>query len=79
MAQADFSQFLEEWIEAGLGGRFDAALTKATRDEENAAFFATYRAQRARGYSAEEIAEMRAAFGPGETVVNIITGERIRL
>jgi hypothetical protein len=25
---------------------------------------------------AEELAEMRAAFGPGEVVVNIFTGER---
>ena len=29
--------------------------------------------------SAEEREEMRAAFGPGTTVVNIITGERTRL
>ncbi len=31
------------------------------------------------GTSAEEREEMRAAFGPGTTVVNIITGERTRL
>ena len=29
--------------------------------------------------SAEEMFEMRAAFGPGETVVNVITGESITL
>lgn len=27
----------------------------------------------------EEIAEMRAAFGSGETVINVITGEKIKL
>lgn len=30
-------------------------------------------------YSAEEMFEMRAAFGEGETVVNVITGEKIQL
>lgn len=28
---------------------------------------------------AEEVAEMRAAFGPGKTVVNILTGERTEI
>jgi hypothetical protein len=28
---------------------------------------------------AEQISEMRAAFGPGETVVNILTGEITKL
>ena len=32
-----------------------------------------------RGPDEEEKAEMRAAFGTGSTVVDIITGERIRL
>lgn len=41
---------------------------------------ALYRASlRAHGHSEEEKAEMRAAFGAGETVVDVITGERIAL
>jgi hypothetical protein len=36
-------------------------------------------AQRNRTYSEEEKFEMRAAFGEGETVVNILTGEKIQL
>lgn len=31
------------------------------------------------GYSEEEKAEMRAAFGPNANVVNVITGQRIEL
>ena len=31
------------------------------------------------GYSDEERYEMRAAFGPNETVVDVLTGERIEL
>ena len=38
----------------------------------------SYRAAR-RTSSAEEMAEMRAAFGEGTTVVDVLTGEKIRL
>jgi hypothetical protein len=34
------------------------------------------RANKGRKRSAEEMSEMRAAFGPGETVVDVITGEK---
>ncbi len=41
---------------------------------------ATYRLDREEnGYSDEELFEMRAAFGDGETVVDVITGETIKL
>ncbi|KKL14106.1 hypothetical protein LCGC14_2519060 [marine sediment metagenome] len=42
---------------------------------------ARYTASRARmtdDQRAEEAAEIRAAFGPGETIVNVITGERTK-
>ena len=55
----------------------DEEATRKAREEENAAFFERYR--RNHKTSDEEKAEMRAAFGRGSTVVNIITGERIRL
>lgn len=49
------------------------------RDLETAAFVADYRAaQRNRRPSAEERFELRAAFGPGRTVVNVLTGRRTR-
>ena len=58
----------------------DAEATRAAREEETAAFFESYRkANRNRRRSAEELHEMRAAFGTGTTVVDIITGERVRL
>jgi hypothetical protein len=54
------------------------AASVAKRDEETAAFIAEYR-RTARAPSAEQRADMRAAFGAGATVVNVITGRKIRL
>lgn len=48
--------------------------TKAARAAEVEAELAEYR-RNAKPTSTEEIAEMRAAFGKGQTVVNILTGE----
>ena len=56
----------------------DAEATNAARDEEVQRSLATYRAN-AKPASEEEKNEMRAAFGKGQTVVNILTGERIKL
>ncbi len=52
--------------------------TKAARAAEVERELAEYRASY-KGPSAEERAEMRAAFGPGTKVVNVITGEEIDL
>ena len=51
---------------------------RAAEEAETAAFLENYR-KNTKGPSEEEKAEMRAAFGTGTTVCNIITGERIRL
>ncbi len=54
----------------------------AARDADLAAFMVSYREARANRtpeQRAEELFEMRAAFGPGETVVNVLTGERTKL
>ena len=58
--------------------KVDAEATKAARDEEVSRSLAEYR-RNARPASEEELSEMRAAFGEGETVVNILTGERYAL
>lgn len=58
-----------------LGMPFDHTLSSATQSQETADFLSAYRAN-ARAPSAEELLEMRAAFGPGETVVNVLTGQR---
>ena len=49
--------------------------TMAAREDEATRSLAEYR-RNARPASAEELDEMRAAFGEGQTVVNILTGER---
>ena len=58
--------------------RADAAATAAAREAEAERELAQYRAAK-RPHSAEELAEMRAAFGSGTTVVDVITGEKIEL
>lgn len=52
----------------------------AAREADDSKFIAEYK-ERMKNYvpSAEEMYEMRAAFGEGETVVNVITGEKIQL
>ena len=57
---------------------FSAEATAAKREAQTAAFLDSYR-RNYKGPSEEEKAEMRAAFGEGATVVNIITGEKTRL
>ena len=56
----------------------DAKATAAARDEEVSRSLSAYRANR-KPVNEEEKNEMRAAFGKGQTVVNILTGERITL
>lgn len=67
---------LEDWAELGLP--FDIEASAAARDAELADFLADYRANPPEP-TREEMFEMQAAFGKGATVVNAITGRRIRL
>lgn len=49
-------------------------------DDYNDAFISDYkRKMKNHRHSDEEMFEMRAAFGPGATVVNVITGKKTRL
>ena len=57
---------------------FSAEVTAAKREAQTAAFLDSYR-RNYKGPSAEERMEMEAAFGKGATVVNVITGKRIKL
>ena len=57
---------------------FDEEASRAAEEVETAAFLEGYR-RSYKGPSEEEKAEMRAAFGTGSTVVDVITGKRIRL
>ena len=69
----DFCEKLEY-----AGFPFSREATRAARDAQNAESLAAYRESR-RGFTAEEIAQARAAFGKGETIVDILTGETITL
>lgn len=58
----------------------DLEATATARQAETAKHLNAYRESRAKhGYSQEELHEMRAAFGTGSTVVDIITGKKIKL
>ncbi len=58
--------------------RVDTAVTRAAREAEVERELTEYRANY-KGPSTEELAEMRAAFGPGTKVRNILTGDLIEL
>ena len=57
----------------------DTVAQKAARNAEIDAFLTEYRAQQADEVNDEQYAEMQAAFGSGEVVVNVITGRRTQL
>ena len=56
---------------------FSEEATAAKREAQTAEFLGSYR--RNHRTTTEERAEMEAAFGKGTTVVNIITGKKIKL
>lgn len=58
--------------------RVNVEATRAAREAEEIVFLAEYRARRT-SPDAEELAEMQAAFGAGATVVDVLTGEIIKL
>lgn len=59
------------------GGTIDLNETAKAREIEVEKELAEYR-RNYKGPSAEELAEMKAAFGPGEVVVDLITGKKYR-
>ena len=63
-----------------LGIEFDAEETEIAREYACKESIARYKAaQKNRKPSEEELYEMRAAFGTGKTIVDVITGKTIRL
>jgi hypothetical protein len=69
---------LAAWLVLGLITEVQARLTSEARQVADAEFLARYRANPPQP-GAEQIAGMRAAFGPGTEVVNVITGQRYRV
>ena len=63
-----------------VGKPFDYDKTIIARDAEITQSLDEYRkAMENREYTAEEIVEMREAFGAGATVIDVITGKQIEL
>ena len=63
-----------------LGAPIDVEKTAEAENEDMNMFFAKYKEQQKnRKRDPEELAEMRAAFGSGTTVVDVITGEEFNL
>lgn len=58
------------------GYKFDRQATKKAADAQLKNFLEAYRKNH-HGFTAEEMAEARAAFGPGTVVVNVLTGEEV--
>jgi hypothetical protein len=70
---------MEQLLEAGLVDQSTVEITAQARDvytEKSIAEYIEAQKNRSAEQIAEERFEARAAYGPGETVVNIITGER---
>lgn len=59
-------------------GSFRLDKTVEARDAEDTQFIKNYMAQD-RNPSDEELLEMKAAFGEGATVIDVLTGKRIQL
>ena len=77
--RSPMDDLMSQWLELGLIDLADFRATAKARKAQNDAFFAEYREARKNRTPeqiAEEAFELRAAFGPGETVVDVITGER---
>lgn len=70
-----FDDMLEAFQALGWITQQERDNSREARDADVTAFLAEYRANY-RGPSQEELAEARAEFGAGTTVVNVITGHR---
>ena len=72
----------EEYADMGKYGGLpiDLEMTKKLEDKQTEQSLAEYRERMMHHvYTEEELGEMRNAFGEGATVVDVITGRRIRL
>ena len=78
--RSPMDDMMSDWLELGL---IDLAVFRATenaRKEQNEAFLAERkeaRNNRTPEQIAEEAFELRAAFGPDQTIVDVFTGERV--
>lgn len=76
--QCPMNDMLAAWIVLGFIDREQAGRTSAARTADTAEFLDAYRKNPPQT-DAEQLHEMRAAFGPGEEVMDVITGRTIQL
>lgn len=76
--QHPHDDMLAAWLILQAITEDQARATTEARAQAMDAFTAAYRANPPQP-SAEQMAEMRAAFGPGERVVNVVTGQSYQL
>ena len=69
---------LAAWLTLGIITRDQADATSEARAEETRRFLEAYRVE-APEPGPEQLAEMRAAFGPGARVVNVLSGRVTKL
>jgi hypothetical protein len=75
-----FEDKLMEFYNDNKISHFDVVRSNDQRDVETGITIAAYRKQMENHVpDAEELFEMRAAFGAGASIVNVITGKRIQL
>lgn len=77
-----FEDMLTDFAEAGFISFIDVRRSLKFKEEQDRIAIEEYieaRANRTREQIEEEMFEMRAAFGEGETVVNVLTGETTKL
>ena len=76
-----FADMLHKFVIARLITQEVADDSEVVRQEEENDFLAAYieaRNNRSPEQKAEEAYELRAAFGPGETIVDVFTGEKVK-
>lgn len=77
IGRAVMADMLEKLLYIAPEG-LDEEATRDARESEVAAYIEEYK-RNYTGPSEEELAEMRAEFGLGEVIVNVLTGTRIQL
>jgi hypothetical protein len=74
--QSPFADLTGLWVRLGEITEAQANATEYSRQQESAKFLRAYREAQPAEPSAEEMFEMRAAFGAGATVVDVLSGRR---
>lgn len=79
VVMSDMADIIEQ-ASKDIDCNFDKKNTEIARKKEDREFIEEYRKQQMNcGYSQETLSEMRAVFGDGTTVVDVLSGRQIKL